>query len=97
MTEGDMTEETLKKGELDCEFIYTNLDKITDFWRKRQLGTLEKDEPIPTFHFVTPQNVEDGCYWFLFDGWLFTHCEVRVVGLSENTHCDSDIYICEKI
>lgn len=91
-----MTEENLKKGELNCEFIYSNLDEVTDFWRKKKLGTLEKDEPIPTFSFVTPQNVENGYYWFIVDGWLFTHCEVRVIGYSENTHCESDIYICEK-
>ncbi len=84
------------KGELKCDFITHNLDEVTEFWRNINSGVL-RDEPIPTFKFVTPQNVEPGYYWFIIDKWLFTHCEVRVVGYTENTHCEVDTYICEKV
>ena len=84
------------KGELKCDFITHNLDEVTEFWRNINSGVL-RDEPIPTFKFVTPQNVEPGYYWFIIDKWLFTHCEVRVVGYTENTYCEVDTYICEKV
>ena len=84
------------KGELKCDFITHNLDEVTEFWRNINSGVL-RDEPIPTFKFVTPQYVEPGYYWFIIDKWLFTHCEVRVVGYTENTHCEVDTYICEKV
>jgi len=93
----------MMKGELKCDFITHNLDEVTGFWRNVcQLKKGSKvndflDEPIPTFKFVTPQNVEPGFYWFIIERWLFTHCEVRVVGYTENTHCEVDTYICEKI
>ena len=85
------------KGLLDCEFVEHNLDEVTNFFRSKEMGLLKNDEPIPPFRFATPQNVEDGCYWFTIDGWEFTNCSLEVSGWTENTICICYSYFIRKI
>lgn len=88
------------QGELKCDFITHNLDEITNFWRDKNLGTnLDKNLcwPIPAFQFSTTQQIKPGYYWFILDGWLFTHCWIEIVGWSENVICQSGSYIITKI
>jgi len=92
--------EDLKKGELTCEFLTHNLDDVVNFWRNKRKESSPFDmdcEPIPDFVFTTPQNVEDGYYWFKIDGYLFTSCWVEVIGWTENVHCKTGSYYFEKI
>ena len=92
-----MEENFVNKGELKCEFLTHNLDNLTNFWLRKSLGKVNPDEPIPAFLFSTPENVSDGWYWFVLDGYKFTHCYVEVIGWTENTICQAKVYHIEKV
>jgi len=89
--------EKLMKGELKCDFITDNLDEVTNFWNGKKLGQVDPSEPIPTFRFTTSQQIEDGYYWFVINGYKFTNCWVEVAGWTENVHCITGSYYLEKL
>ena len=89
---------SLCKGELKCDFINHNFDDVWNFWKEKELGvTTDLCKPIPSFRFSTSENIEDGYYWFIIDGYRFSHCWVEVIGWGENVVCQTGSYYFEKM
>lgn len=86
----------LNKGELKCEFVEHNFEKVMIFWLRKKLGKTDPSEPIPYLLFATPTHIEDGWYWFEWEGYRFTHCYVEVLGWTDNTICEIKTYHVEK-